>query len=102
MNDKMNELARSYNEYALKNLEMMNKFYKLAAEDSQKYLLENSQNLFSQISSNMNYLMAMYNSCIRDRETLTRQYIDNMDRLYKNFQELYRGVCETSRTAESK
>lgn len=98
MNTQINELAKSYNEYAIKNLEMVNKFYKLTIEENQQYILNNSQNLFTQISSNMNYLMNTYNTCIKDRETLNKAYIENMDKLYQNFQKTYRDVCEKTTT----
>jgi len=94
MNNQLNDLAKSYNEYAIKNLEMVNKFYKLTIEENQQYVLNNSQTFFTQISANLNYLMTAYNSYIKDRETLNKAYMDNMDKLYKNFQKVYADVCE--------
>jgi len=94
MMKQWNAFAKDLYEMVEKNLELMEKFARIAVEQNEKAAAKNIEAYFNLVEQNVATLNTMWKDSCKNREELRNVYIENMKNLYKGFTKVYKETVE--------
>jgi len=89
-----NDFMKEMNELNIKNLEMINKFWKSAIEQNDENIEKNIGSYFGYLNANIDYLNTVWNSSVKNNAELRKAYTENMNNLQQNFTRIYKETTE--------
>lgn len=94
MMNQWNDFSKDLYEMVEKNMELMEKFGKMAVEQNEKHAAKNVEAYFNLVEQNVGTLSQMWKESCKNREELREVYTANMKKVYKSMTKVYNETVE--------